>query len=55
MGNRVGQEVETYEKLKAEAASLDKEIPLFVKEILERVMRCQGERNTRSCQLTSNE
>lgn len=30
-----GEEVDIYEKLKAEAHSLDKEIPLFVKEIIE--------------------
>ena len=50
-----GEEVETYEKLKTEAASVEKEIPFFVKEILERMMRCQGERNARSCQLTSTD
>ncbi len=31
-----GKEIDIYEKLKAEAHSLEKEIPLFVKEILER-------------------
>lgn len=31
-----GEEVEIYEKLKAEALALDKEIPSFVKEIIER-------------------
>ena len=30
-----GEEIELYEKIKAEATSLEKEIPLFVKEILE--------------------
>jgi len=30
-----GEEIDIYEKLKAEAHSLDKEIPLFVKEIIE--------------------
>lgn len=34
-----GEEIEIYEKIKAEATSLEKEIPLFVKEILEREMR----------------
>lgn len=34
-----GEEVEIYQKLKTEAKSLDKEIPAFVKEILEREMR----------------
>lgn len=34
-----GKEVDIYEKLKAEAHSLEKEIPLFVKEILEREFR----------------
>lgn len=31
-----GKEIDIYEKLKAEAHSLEKEIPLFIKEILER-------------------
>lgn len=34
-----GEEIEIYEKIKAEATSLEKEIPSFVKEILEREMR----------------
>ncbi len=34
-----GKEIDIYEKLKAEAYSLEKEIPLLVKEILEREMR----------------
>jgi len=34
-----GDEVDIYEKLKAEAHSLEKEIPLFVKEILEKELR----------------
>ncbi len=46
-----GEEVETYEKLKAEAASLDKEIPLFVKEILDKEMRRKESLSTRPCQL----
>lgn len=33
-----GAEVDIYEKLKAEAHMLDKEIPLFVKEIIERAL-----------------
>ena len=31
-----GDDIETYEKLKQRAASLDKEIPMFVKEMIER-------------------
>lgn len=38
-----GDEINLYEKLKAEAHTLDKEIPLFVKEILEREMRKRTE------------
>lgn len=34
-----GEEIETYEKLKAEAQALEKEIPSFVKEIIEREVR----------------
>lgn len=34
-----GKEIDIYEKLKAEAHSLEKEIPSFVKEILEREIR----------------
>lgn len=34
-----GEEVEMYEKLKLEAISLEKEIPSFVKEIIEREIR----------------
>lgn len=34
-----GDEISVYEKLKAEAHSLEKEVPSFVKEILEREMR----------------
>ena len=34
-----GEEVEIYEKIKTEATSLDKEIPVFVKEILEKEIR----------------
>lgn len=34
-----GDEVDTYEKLKAKAYSLEKEIPLFVKEIIEMEIR----------------
>jgi hypothetical protein len=45
-----GEEVETYEKLKTEAASVDKGIPLFVKEILEKVMRRKENPNTCPCQ-----
>lgn len=48
-----GEEVETYEKLKAEATSLNKEIPLFVKEILEKAMRRQGKLDTDRCQPSS--
>ena len=33
-----GEEIDIYEKLKAEAHALDKEIPLFVKEIIEKAM-----------------
>ena len=34
-----GDEIDIYEKLKAEAHSLEKEIPLFVKEIFEKEIR----------------
>ena len=34
-----GEEVEVYEKLKLEAVSLEKEVPSFVKEIIEREIR----------------
>lgn len=34
-----GEKIEIYEKIKAEVTSLEKEIPSFVKEILEREMR----------------
>jgi len=37
-----GDEISVYEKLKAEAHSLEKEIPSFVKEILEREMRAKA-------------
>ncbi len=36
-----GDEIDIYEKLKAEAHSLEKEIPLFVKEIIEKEVRCK--------------
>lgn len=36
-----GDEIETYEKIKAKAESLEKEIPAFVKEVLEKNVRAK--------------
>lgn len=38
-----GEDIEIYERLKQRAVSLEKEIPEFVKEIIEREMRRNGD------------
>ncbi|MDQ5910577.1 MAG: hypothetical protein QG599_2674 [Pseudomonadota bacterium] len=40
-----GEDTNIYEQLKAGARALDKEIPLFVKEILEKEMKCKNTKN----------